>query len=77
MTQFQLETITVKTRACFHCHQPSEVKVLKSDYDRWHSGALIQEAFPEMPLNQRELLQTGIHPECWAKMFPKKEEDDS
>ena len=51
MTQFQFETITVKTRACFHCHQPSEVKVLKSDYDRWHAGAMIQEAFPEMTLD--------------------------
>ena len=76
MTQFQFETITVKTRACFHCHQVSEVKVLKSDYDRWHAGAMIQEAFPEMPLDQRELLQTGIHPECWTTLFPKDKNED-
>jgi len=75
MTQFQFETITIKTRACIHCHKQSDITVLKSDFERWQSGALIQKAFPEMPLEQRELLQTGIHPECWTILFPEDEDD--
>lgn len=76
MTQFQFETITIKTKACIYCYKSSDVTVLKSDYQRWQSGALIQHAFPEMTKDQRELLNTGIHSDCWDSMFKDDEEID-
>lgn len=33
---------------------------------------LVQEAFPNMNADDREFLITGITPEEWAAMFPKK-----
>lgn len=75
MTQFQFETVTIETRPCLRCKKKSEITVLKSDYELWQYGELIQKAFPEMPLDQRELLQTGIHPECWETLFPKDKND--
>ena len=35
---------------------------------------LIQHAFPEMPMETRELLISGTHPECWDSLY--KDEDD-
>jgi hypothetical protein len=39
----------------------------------WRNKELIQNAFPNLDYQQRELIQTGIHPECWDEMFPEKE----
>jgi hypothetical protein len=38
----------------------------------WRNKELIQNAFPNLDYQQRELIQTGIHPECWEEMFPPK-----
>jgi hypothetical protein len=43
---------------------------------KWRGGALIQDALPELDADQRELLVSGIHPECWAKMFGDEDADD-
>lgn len=70
--QPMFETAIIKTPICVHCHKSSEVTVPKLNYLRWQSGMYIQEAFPEMPVDQRELLQTGIHPECWKILFEEE-----
>ena len=35
---------------------------------------LIQDIFPDMPIDQREFLITGTHPECWDSIFGEDEE---
>lgn len=64
------DTVTVHSPACPVCGKVSAIAVRQSDLDRWRAGALVQAAFPEMPLDQRELLQTGTHPACWDTLFP-------
>jgi hypothetical protein len=44
--------------------------------ERWREGELIQDVFPDMSVNDREMLITGTHPACWDKLFPGEEEDD-
>jgi hypothetical protein len=39
------------------------------DYEAWRQGALIQNAFPELPLEIREMMISGMCPKCWDKTF--------
>ena len=45
----------------------------QEEFDRrltmWKRGYLIQEAFPELSLNAREFIMTGITEEEWNKEF--------
>jgi len=57
------------TGICFHCESHGCVIVDKNGYNNWVNGKLVHEAFPEMPIERREQLMNGIHPECWNELF--------
>ena len=40
---------------------------------RWQSGALIQNAFPNLNKDEREFLITGITPDKWVEIFGSPE----
>jgi hypothetical protein len=68
------EQIAVRTKPCLKCGESSTVMVEAAALSAWRKGKLIQDAFPLMDKGQRELLQTGTHPECWKILF--KDEDE-
>ena len=41
----------------------------KSDYHKWIEGALIQNCFPYLSLNDREFMLSGISPKGWEQTF--------
>jgi len=44
---------------------------------RWQNKEMaIQEAFPELSADDREMLISGTCPACWEKMFPAEEEEE-
>lgn len=49
--------------------------VKQIDLDTYYDGALIQDAFPYLTNEQRELIITGLTVEMWSDMFPKDEEE--
>jgi len=51
------------------------VTVNLSDIGRYGRGAMIQDAFPYLSIDDREFLQTGISPEGWDKMFNDSEDE--
>jgi len=53
---------------CPWCKGANFVLVKGEQLDKWQSGTLIQDAFPLLSADERELLMTGICPECWNKM---------
>lgn len=57
---------------CFHCGQANRILVDTADLEKWRNGTLIQDAFPKLDADDRELIQTGTHPECWNEMFPSE-----
>lgn len=67
--------VTVVTR-CPFCGHGNEVEVNEMDYLDWSDGELAQVAFPYLSANERELLISGICPDCWNKMFSSDEEPD-
>ena len=64
----------VLNNTCIHCGFTNQLTLNAVDLATWRNGELIQNAFPKLNYQQRELIQTGIHPECWDDMFPKEEE---
>lgn len=59
----------INTPTCIGCGRSSTLTVSESGIANWRGGALIQDALPELDADQRELLISGIHAGCWAKMF--------
>ena len=43
---------------------------------RWQSGELIQNALPDVSLDDREFLISRICPKCWDDMFGEEEDED-
>jgi hypothetical protein len=64
----------VKT-TCPHCMQVTSVTVDREGYDRWKAGELIQRALPNLSADEREMLMTGICPNCWDKIFPPDDDE--
>lgn len=62
-------TVKLHTPQCIYCGSSSEITVDKDGFDRWRNGTLVQNAFPNMNADDRELLVTGTHPVCWDKIF--------
>ena len=58
---------TFATRPCMVCGQRSELKLDNAALFAYNQGALIQQAFPDLSADERELIKTGTHPECWEK----------
>ena len=50
---------------CMLCSERSTIEVDRKAYTAWQNGAMAQDAFPTWTADQRELLMTGTHPECW------------
>jgi hypothetical protein len=63
------ETIVVHTQPCRVCKRSGVIEVDAVGYARWKGGAYVQDAFPTLDADQRELLMTGTHAPCWEQMW--------
>lgn len=60
---------------CNCCGKEFLIPCNKEDFEDYVNGnKLIQEAFPYMPAELRELFVSGICPKCWNNIFPEDEE---
>jgi hypothetical protein len=59
---------TTIARKCPTCPTVQTVVVDAAAHERWQAGEYIQNAFPLLTANQREILMTGICPKCWDAM---------
>ena len=64
-----IEMTDVLCPKCPLCHVQSTLSVPLSGFLMRQDGALVQTAFPEMPMDVREMLISGTHPECWDAEF--------
>ena len=56
-------------KKCPICGKMNEFECTESEWDEYKKGGLVQNCFPHATPEQRELLMTGICPECWDRMF--------
>lgn len=75
MTKINYKEVCVITQ-CPFCGRGNEVEVNEADYWDWDDGELAQVAFPYLSADEREMLITGICPQCWNKYFGSDEEPD-
>lgn len=61
--------------SCPFCGHADAVFVNEDDYWDWQDGALVQDAFPYLSADDRELLISGCCSQCWNKMFLSEKEE--
>jgi hypothetical protein len=54
---------------CPFCTREWNLEISTEAYRKWQGGALVQHAMPEVSADDRELLISGVCPQC----FPKEE----
>lgn len=59
----------IQTLCCPDCGQSKTLEVTKAEAVNYYSGALIQNAFPNLSADDRERLITGYCPACWNNIF--------
>lgn len=65
-----LDQIKYETKACVVCGEKSLIELDGKKYHRWtEGGEHVQNVWPEKTADERELLITGTHPDCWNNMF--------
>jgi hypothetical protein len=57
------------TQICSVCGESTTVLTDPNGFIRWSEGELVQNAFPELSKEDREILISGTHSECWNKLF--------
>lgn len=70
-------TTTVQTPECTMCGRASTLTVPTQGLVDWKDNDFpIQRAFPTLTVDEREMLMTGIHPDCWDAIFGEEPADD-
>ena len=59
--------VTIKVQ-CKNCGKTFKIRVYPEDIEKYQNGELIQNAFPYLSAEDRELIISGICPTCWDKM---------
>jgi len=55
--------------ACIVSGEEYSIEVPAEGFTRWQSGTLIQVALPDLSLDDREFLMSGITPDGWGQIF--------
>lgn len=70
-----MQTIEIETR-CPICGERHYVEVFEKDFIAWRNGTLIQDAFPYLSVDERELLISGTCAECFSAIFGDDDDED-
>lgn len=55
---------------------PMSIRDYSIAIQKWKAGAMIQDAFPNLPAPMREFIMSGITPQEWDEMFGMGDEGD-
>lgn len=70
------EDVKIYLNTCIHCSKKNAFSMLASDYYRWKvTRHYVQDVFPTLTSQDREILISGTHPDCWREIFPDPDED--
>lgn len=69
-----MDIITV----CPFCGVAHVITVRPDDYLAWrYDGISAQDAFPYLDREKREMIISGICPDCWDEMFGDEDDEDA
>jgi hypothetical protein len=63
-------------KTCPDCNEENHVFVLTLDHKTWMNGAYVQNAFPYLSADEREILISGMCGKCYDKMCRAWEQED-
>ena len=69
-----LAMTTVVAVPCRLCDTVHDLTVHVEKFVSWKAGELIQDALPELSLDERELLISGTCGACFDELFPSEDE---
>jgi len=76
MALHEVRAVIVETPTCIVCRRTAFVEVDGAGFERWVVGEVnILDAFPTLDADQRELLISGTHAQCWAAIHGPDEGD--
>ena len=61
---------------CLFDNHPFSITTKLTDANRWINGESIQNCFPHLSADDREILLSGISPNHWNELFPQEHEDE-
>ena len=61
--------LITKTSILSGITRTKEINVNQSQIDKWVAGMLIQDAMPNVSVDEREFIMTGSTPEEWDSTF--------
>jgi hypothetical protein len=61
--------VTHQTDPCVVCGERTTVALERIKLVRWQRGEFVQTVWPDMPIDDRELLISGTHPACWETLM--------
>ena len=66
-TKIRVTTIR-ETQMVINC----SIKQYQKGVEKYNKGALIQDAFPNLSVDEREFLLSGLTPDQWKDIFPEE-----
>ena len=61
-------------RTCCVCHESYVISMPMHQWDAWTgTEAYVQDIFPHLTADEREMILSGTHPACWSKLFPSED----
>ncbi len=57
------------TETCVDCGRKVSMEVTPEDYEKRRQGAMVQDAFPYLSPEEREMFVSRICGICWNKLF--------
>lgn len=69
--------IVSRKYACKFCGKEVTVQAEEEKFLRFDAGAHAQDVFPDLRVNYRELMISGICGECFDQIFENDDEDNS
>jgi hypothetical protein len=70
-----MENSVMFVKWCRVCSAQTTIEVDADKFRRWQQGELIQQVWPDMAVEDREMLISGTHPECWSWLFGDEDEE--
>ena len=69
-----IKEVCVQSITCRKCGKTIEFPTFREDWERFEKGEGIQYVMPYVSPEYRELLLSGICPECWDEIMETDEE---
>jgi hypothetical protein len=71
---FNSPIMSVWAGLCPICKKGISVEVEDKGLEKYKKGAYVQDAFPNMSVNDRELIISGMCSQCWDEMIGDDDE---